>query len=215
MAPKAEGGVVVLTTDRREAAVVLEAAGGRTPPGPPHQDQVLISGIRDGDEQALRLVIRAYGKYVYGKALRISSEPVFAEEISQDTFIALWQKPDRFDISKGNLRSFLIGVARNKAIDLVRHEQTVHSRESLAAEFEQWTGTTAEQRVDDGLELRSALLMLPRSKREAIFLAYFKGMTYQEVADNLQIPEATAKTRIRDALIKLRSSLVETSVAGR
>jgi RNA polymerase sigma-70 factor (ECF subfamily) len=175
----------------------------------------LISGIRDRDEQALRLVIRAYGKYVYGKAVRIAMEPVFAEEIAQDTFLALWQKPDRFDISKGNLRSFLIGVARNKAIDLVRHEQAVHSRESLAAEFEQWTGTTAEQRVDDGLELRSALSKLPSSKREAIFLAYFKGMTYREVADNLQIPEATVKTRIRDALTKLRSSLVETRVAER
>ncbi|MGI8774659.1 MAG: RNA polymerase sigma factor [Actinomycetota bacterium] len=185
------------------------------PSDPNHHDRVLIRGIRDRDEQALLLVIRAYGTYVYGKAVRIAREPVFAEEIAQDTFLALWQQPDRFDISKGNLRAFLIGVARNKAIDLVRHEQSVHSREPLATEFEQWTGTTPEQRVDDGLELRGALSELPRSKREAIFLAYFKGMTYREVAVNLQIPEATAKTRIRDALIKMRAILVESRVADR
>lgn len=203
-----EGGWVVLTTERREAV------SGRLS-SDPLDDEVLILGLREHDEQALRLVIRTYGKYVYDKALRISIEPVLAEEIAQDTFLALWRHPDRFDISKGNLRSFLIGVARHKAIDLVRHEQVVRSRESLAAEFAQWSEPSSEERVDDGLEVRSALLMLPRSKREAIFLAYFKGMTYREVAEMLQVPHATARTRIRDALIKLRTSLVATRAAER
>ena len=196
--------MVVLTTDRSEAV------NGRSH-SDPLDDELLILGLREHDEEALRLIVRMYGKYVYGRALRISMAPVFAEEIAQDTFLALWQHPDRFDIRKGNLRSFLIGVARHKAIDLVRREQVVRSKESLAAEFAQWSEPSSEGQVDDGLEVQSALSMLPRSKREAIFLVYFKGLTFREVAEMLQIPEATAKTRIRDALIKLRTSGCVTS----
>lgn len=200
--------MVVLAADRSEAV------SGRSSSDPPLDDEVLILGLREHDEEALRLVIGKYGKYVYHKALRISMEPVFAEEITQDTFLALWRHPDRFDISKGSLRSFLIGVARHKAIDLVRHEQLVRSTESLAAELAQRTEASSEQRVDDGLEVQRALLMLPASKREAIFLAYCTEMTHREVADMLQIPEGTAKTRIRDALIKLKTSLAASRVTG-
>jgi RNA polymerase sigma-70 factor, ECF subfamily len=173
-------------------------------------DALLLRAMCEGDESGLRAAVAKYGASVHGIALQILRHPMLAEEVTQDTFVMLWQKPGSYDPRRGGLKAFLTGVARNKAIDVVRREQAIRKKESLVAETTSWLETAMSTDPSDGLDgirVRTALNNLPRLKREALFLAYFWGLTYREVSEVLDIPEGTAKTRIRDALIRLGSML--------
>lgn len=161
------------------------------------------------DDGALRTVISTYGGVVFGMAKRVVAEPTLAEEVAQDTFLSLWRRPGAYDPARGSLQAFLLGVARNKSIDLVRKEESVRrTRDALASSLgsDPDLMTTHEPggEVDDRHEVRAALAQLSPLQREAIVLAYFGGRTYREVAVELDIPEGTAKTRLRDGLMKLR-----------
>ena len=179
-------------------------------------DILIADRLMEREEAALREVIAMYGTAVHGMARRIVAEPSFAEEVAQDTFLALWRRPGAFDPTRGSLQAFLLGVARNKAIDLVRREESLkRTKESLTAEMEGGeTHAAFDVEVDDRGEVSHALAQLSTVQREAIVLAYFGGRTYREVAEELGIPEGTAKTRLRDGLTRLRSFLLESRGAG-
>jgi RNA polymerase sigma-70 factor (ECF subfamily) len=172
-------------------------------------DAALADRLMARDEAALREVISMYGGLVHGMARRVIAEPSLAEEVAQDTFLALWRRPGSFDPTRGSLKSFLVGVARNKAIDLVRREEALkRAKDSLESEM----GTapvsaTFTEELDERGAVFQALSKLTDVQREAIVLAYFGGRTYREVASELDIPEGTAKTRLRDGLGKLKAVL--------
>lgn len=172
-------------------------------------DTMLAERLLARDEGALREVIDAYGAAVYGMARRVVAEPTLAEEVAQDTFLAIWRRPGAFDSSRGTMQAFLLGVTRNKAVDLVRREEALRrAKDALLSETEatSTTPSTSEQmnEIDRREEIKKALSELSPVQREAIVLAYFGGRTYREVADELGIPEGTAKTRLRDGLIRLK-----------
>lgn len=178
-------------------------------------DLELVEGLLARDEGALRSVIDRYGTIVLGMARRVVGETSLAEEVAQDTFLALWRRPGAFDAERGSLKAFLATVARNKAVDLVRREE--HARRSKDAVVAEATATSAEGFANEeqmGIEerdrVRTALAKLSPVQREAIVLAYFGGRTYREVARELGIPEGTAKTRMRDGLARLRELMTTT-----
>ena len=178
----------------------------------PRDDVGLADRLRARDEDALRYVIETYGPAVNGMARRIVADPTLAEEVAQDTFLALWRRPGAFDPDRGSIGSFLLGVARNKGVDLVRREESRRrTRDALASEMESTSNEAigAEQmdEIDQRQEILEALDKLSPAHKEAIVLAYFGGRTYREVATELGIPEGTAKTRLRDGLMKLREAL--------
>ena len=177
------------------------------PSGPPTklEDSQLISGLARRDESALRLLIDVHGPHVFAKTLQILRNPELAEEAAQDTLLVLWWEPTRFDAFRGSLRSFLVGVARFKAIDVVRHEESARTRDVLATAEDVLIAPSGATAVEDAMVVRDAISQLPESKREVIFLAYFRGLTYREVSNALGIPEGTVKTRIRSSLISLRA----------
>jgi RNA polymerase sigma-70 factor (ECF subfamily) len=167
-------------------------------------DLELVEGLLARDEDRLRQVIALYGGAVYGMARRVLADPGLAEEVAQDTFLALWRRPGAFNPERGVLKSFLLAVARNKAIDLVRREEALRrARDELVAEFESQLEGPLDQ-MDEATDVRKSLKMISPVQREAIVLAYFGGRTYREVAQELGIPEGTAKTRLRDGLKKLK-----------
>jgi RNA polymerase sigma-70 factor (ECF subfamily) len=172
-------------------------------------DADVVDRLLAREEEALRRVIADYGPVVYGVARRIVAEPSLAEEVAQDTFLALWRRPGSYDPERGSLLAFLAGVARNKAIDLVRREETMRrTKDALAAEMDlasaRFDSAGGYEGIERRQEVKNALAKLSDLQREAIVLAYFGGRTYKEVARELAIPEGTAKTRLRDGLIKLR-----------
>ena len=170
----------------------------------------LAERLFERDESALGEAIDQFGEVVYGMARRVLVDSNLAEEVAQDTFLALWRRPGAFDPTRGSLQGFLAGIARNKAIDAVRREESARrSRDALIAESEQASTMTIsnEHHVEEQDEMLAALKELSEVQREAVVLAYFGGRTYREVAIELGIPEGTAKTRLRDGLTKLRQVL--------
>jgi RNA polymerase sigma-70 factor (ECF subfamily) len=172
-------------------------------------DEALVQRIRERDERALRVLIERFGPAVHAAARRVVAEPFVVEEIAQDTFLMLWRRPEVFDTERGTLQAFLAAVARNKAVDLVRKEAPRRrAAQSLRDEAESASRVTLGDERIEGVEerqgIRDALARLSPVQREAIVLAFFGGRTYREVAEELGIPEGTAKTRMRDGLMRLR-----------
>ena len=175
------------------------------------RDAALVTRLQNRDEDALREAIDVVGHSIFTTAWRYLRNAALAEEVAQDVLLTMWQKPDRFDPARGNLGTLLLRIARNKAVDLVRKEQAFHDRrdrmkERLALDHDPGRPTAGEP--GPGLEQRdevvAALSAVTEMQREMIVLVYFGGRTSREAAEELGIPEPTAKTRLRDGLIRLR-----------
>jgi RNA polymerase sigma-70 factor (ECF subfamily) len=195
---------------QRRAPIGITGEGGRYyAPVPVAPNGDILERLLARDENTFRAVVEDYGAAVLGIARRVLADPNLAEEVAQDTFVALWRRPGAFDPERGSLRSFLMVVARNKAVDLVRKEESrKRATDSLLQEAAVPSDMAPDdERIEEREEIRRALAQLSLVQREAIVLAYFGGRTYREVARELEIPEGTAKTRLRDGLVKLRTLL--------
>ena len=173
-------------------------------------DAVLVVAIGRYKQEALSEAYRRHGGAVYGLAKRLLTDRALAEEITQEVFVRLWNNPDKFDPDRGSLRSFLLAHTHGRSVDLMRSETSRRNREDKDArrsvdagydlELEVWDMAVAEQ-------VQHAVAALPALERKAIELAYFKGHTYREVAEILNEPEGTVKSRIRAGLGRLKRSL--------
>jgi RNA polymerase sigma-70 factor (ECF subfamily) len=156
----------------------------------------------------------AHAPGVYGAAMRILSDPTRAQDVTQDVFLRLWRRPSRFDATRGELGSYLRLMARSRALDLWRESQAAgRARDRLevvvAGEGE-WSDerpSTLAELGEDRDAVRAAVARLPQAQREAIVLAYYGGMTSDEIARRSGVPLGTAKSRLRLGLAKLRSEL--------
>lgn len=174
-------------------------------------DGLLAQRIRSGDRMALGEVYDRHASAAMAVALRIVADREGAEDLVHDTFVAIWQKIDRFDPARGSLRSWILTIVRNRAIDRLRG--TRPSIEVGEADERSMLRSGPNPTWDDALahlgagQLRSALEELPAEQRQAIELAYFHGLTYREVAEHLDVALPTVKSRIRDGLIRLRQTV--------
>ena len=177
-------------------------------------DEGIAAGLRASEEGALRAAMSRYGASAYGIASKICRDSQLAEEAAQEAFLTLWRRPGVFDPSRGGLRSLVVSIARNKAIDLVRREEAARRVvDPLTASLSRAEESSPWGDVERRAEVEWALAAITPLQRNAISLAYFGGRTYREVAEELRIPEGTAKTRIRDGLARLRQLLLEPRVA--
>jgi RNA polymerase sigma-70 factor (ECF subfamily) len=180
-------------------------------------DPQLVVAIGRFRQAALAEVYRRHAGAAFGLARRIVGERTLAEEVVQEVFLRLWNEPDRFDSSRGSLRSYLLAQTHGRSVDLVRSESSRRAREEREALMRTDTSYDLEREVWDLTQaehVRDALLQLSEDERGAIELAYFGGHTYREVAVLLGEPEGTIKSRIRTGLSRLRSSLVDTGIGA-
>ena len=174
-------------------------------------DAPLTARLAAGDDLALAEAFDRLGPAVYGAALRVLGEWTAAQDVAQDVFVELWTRPDRYDPAAGSLRTYLTVLARHRAVDMVRSElrriarQERNQRLSPQPELPS-PGDEVEAAEAAGV-VRAAVRLLPDSQRQVVELAYFRGMSYREVAQAVGIPEGTAKSRLRLALAKLESVL--------
>jgi RNA polymerase sigma-70 factor, ECF subfamily len=173
------------------------------------EDTRLVARVTEADESALEAIYRKHGGAVAYVARKVLIDEALADDVVQDVFVSFWRSPDRFDATRGSLRSYLLTIAHRRAVDVVRSEEARSRREDTTAlpdvidlEDEVWVRSQGEV-------VRAAVANLGDDERKAISLAYFSGLTYVEVAKRLDEPEGTVKSRIRSGMKKLSESLAE------
>lgn len=176
------------------------------------EDRDAVRRIVDGDAGGLTALYARHGRLVYSLAFRIVRDRGDAEDVTQDVFVQAWCQADRFDTRRGSVAAWLLVVARARAIDLLRRRRT---RPQPAADGADPEASDDAPRQDVQLEfterartIRAALDALPFVQRLAIELAFFDGLTHTEIAEQLEIPLGTVKTRVRQGLSRLRDLLV-------
>jgi RNA polymerase sigma-70 factor (ECF subfamily) len=164
-----------------------------------------------GDEAAFARLYDATATRVFGLAVRVVRDPAQAEEVTQESFLEIWRTASRFDPQRGSAMSWLLTITHRKAVDRVRSAEastrrdTTYHQQNQPADHD--STTEAAQASLEAHRVRGALATLTAVQREAVGLAYFGGYTHTEVATMLDLPVGTAKTRIRDGLIRLRDAL--------
>lgn len=170
------------------------------------RDEALLHRIKQRDETALEALYQQYGALVYSLAVRVVGSTILAEEVTQDTFLQVWQRPDQWDPGKGRFSSWLLTVTRFTAIDCLRGELRRTARDVSPKDWLEWFDRDPNQHDlrQDGQTLRRLLDQLPAEQSWAIQLAFFQGLTHSQIADMAHLPLGTIKTRIRLGLQKLK-----------
>ncbi len=177
--------------------------------------EALIHRIARQEEAALETLYDATISRVYGVALRILRNPETAEEVAEDVFFQVWRQAGRFDAARGHPMAWLLTIARSRALDALRRTDDALSME------EPETLLDAELRPDgdpglllgaqqERASLLQALQILEPMPRQILALAFFRGLTHEEIADHARLPLGTVKSHIRRALLTLRTALAPT-----
>jgi RNA polymerase sigma-70 factor (ECF subfamily) len=178
-------------------------------------DLELHRRLLDGDVQAFEELYRSYAAAAYGMAYRVTGQETLAQDVVHDAYMALWRAPEAYDPARGSLRTFFLSLVHHRAVDTVRREERMRKRNERAANLE----TDYDEDVAEGVveasylgirrkEVREAMKALPPEQQKVLELAYFGGRTQVQIANELDIPVGTVKTRTLAAMRKLRRALV-------
>jgi RNA polymerase sigma-70 factor (ECF subfamily) len=180
------------------------------------EDQALLARVASGDSGALATLYDRYARVVYGVALRILGEAELAEDVVQETFWRVWRRAGTFQSGRGKVAAWIFGIAHNLSVDELRRQRS-RPRPVYDTDETPVLREREDSRMDvvaDALEnergrlIGAALQHISADQREAIELAYFGGLSQSEIAERLQSPIGTIKTRIRLGLRKLRDLLM-------
>lgn len=175
-------------------------------------DEELMELVDDGEVRAFEVIFDRHAGAGYSLALRMCGRGALAEDIVQDAFLSLWRSGTAYDRARGSVRSWVLSAVHNRAVDALRRAgakagRDVHD-EGIAERLPAPQATDAEvERRDEARRLRSALDELPPDQRHVIELAYFGGLTHNQIAEMLELPPGTVKGRMRLGLTKMRSTL--------
>ena len=175
-------------------------------------DEDLMTLVRRGQAQAFELVYERHASAAFSLAYRIVGTRNGAEDVSQEAFLSLWRSGARYDRGRGSVRTWVLGIVHNRAIDALRrafvHDRRRASDEGIEERFAAAERTDVEvARRDEAREVRDALAQLPTEQSRVIELAYFGGYSQSEIASMLDTPIGTVKGRMRLGLEKLRGRL--------
>ncbi len=177
-------------------------------------DEELMPLIAEKDPEAFEVFFDRHGGVAFSLAYRIVGERAAAEDVTQEAFISVWRSGARFDRARGSVRSWMLGIVRNRAIDLLR-SKTGRARldfdDDSVLEQRRASELTEDEAMDHETtaELRSAIDELPGEQSKVIELAYFGGFSHSEIAGMLGVPLGTVKGRMRLGLEKIRGEMAE------
>ena len=171
----------------------------------------LLNLASRGDQAAFAELYDATAARVFGLAVRIVRDPAQAEEVAQEAFLEIWRTASRFDPAKGSAQAWMLTIVHRKSVDRVRSAEASTRRDTTYHDqnhaIDHDSTADAAHASMEARRVRVALESLTAVQREALELAYFGGYTHTEVASMLDLPVGTAKTRIRDGLIRLRDTM--------
>lgn len=168
--------------------------------------------VRRGSAEAFEVVYDRHADAAFSLAYRICGQRALAEDVVQESCLALWRSGARYDRSRGSVRTWLLGIVHNRAIDALRRrtvrDRGLISEEGVAERLPAAELTDVEAaRRDEAREVREALEQLPEEQGRVIELAYFGGLTHVQIASMLETPVGTVKGRMRLGLAKMRMTL--------
>lgn len=175
-------------------------------------DEELMELVQDGEVRAFEVIFDRHASAAFSLAYRMCGRPVMAEDIVQESFVSLWRSSAAYDPARGSVRTWVLSVVRNRAIDAFRREAakaTSELDEQRVAErmpAPELTDREVERR-DDARQVRDALKGLPADQRQVIELAFFGGFSHSQIAEMLKLPAGTVKGRMRLGLSKMRFAL--------
>ncbi len=183
-------------------------------------DEDLMALVHDGDARAFEVVFDRHSDVAFSLAYRMCGRRAMAEDVVQEAFLSLWRSGTRYDRARGSVRSWVLSVVHNRAIDTFRRDSTRAGKDvsdDAAVERLPASENTAAQveHGDESRQLRTALTELPADQRRVIELAYFGGFTHSQIATMLKLPPGTVKGRMRLGLMKLRLALGDLSPVTR
>jgi RNA polymerase sigma-70 factor (ECF subfamily) len=193
-------------------------------------DNALITMIAgshgESAHQALSVLYDRYGRLVYTIAYHVVGDSETAEEITQDAFVRVWEGADTYRADMAKVTSWLVSIARHRAIDELRRRGSRPEKNSVAWPEDTDMESTEHMPIMDGPEntvenaiqsrgIRQMVALLPPEQRQVLGLAYFKGMSHSQIAESLGEPLGTVKSRIRTAMQRLRDTMVEHGMVDR
>jgi RNA polymerase sigma-70 factor (ECF subfamily) len=177
-------------------------------------DEEVMQLVQQGDPRAFELLYDRHGGAAFSLAYRMTGNRTAAEDVSQEAFLSIWRSRLRYQPERGSVRTWVLGIVHNRAIDVLRrslvHERRRTSAEGLEERQEAPELTDVEAaRREEARHVRTALETLPEEQRRTIELAYFGGFSHSQIAEMLETPIGTVKGRMRLGLEKMRQHLVE------
>jgi RNA polymerase sigma-70 factor (ECF subfamily) len=175
-------------------------------------DEDLMQLVRRGDTSAFEVVYERHATAAFSLAYRMTGTRNLAEDVVQEAFLSLWRSGARYDRTRGSVRTWVLGIVHNRAIDALRrsmvHDRRRASDEGIDERLDSGERTDVEAaRRDEAREVRTALRTLPPEQSRVIELAYFGGFSQSEIASMLETPIGTVKGRMRLGLQKMRGEL--------
>ncbi|WP_241976266.1 MULTISPECIES: ECF RNA polymerase sigma factor SigK [Cryobacterium] len=177
----------------------------------PESKEQLLGRVARGDEAAFGELYDQMAPRVLGLVRRLLVDPAQSEEVTQEIFLEIWQSATRYEVQRGGASTWILTMAHRRAVDRIRSSQASRDRDTkigirdLAVAYDE-VSETVEVRLEHE-RVEKAMSRLTQLQRQAISLAYYGGLSQSEVAERLQIPLGTVKTRLRDGMIRLRDEL--------
>jgi RNA polymerase sigma-70 factor, ECF subfamily len=181
-------------------------------------DEDLMPLVHDGNARAFEVVFDRHADAAFSLAYRMCGRRSMAQDVVQEAFLSLWRSRARYDRTRGSVRSWILGVVRNRTIDMFRRDTVRAGRdvnaESSVEKMPSPDDVAADvERRQDAHDVHAALRDLPPDQRQVIELAYFGGFSHSQIAEMLEVPAGTVKGRMRLGLTKLRVALGDPSGA--
>ena len=174
-------------------------------------DLQVLTALRQGDTTALGIVYDRYGAAVYRLALRMLANSTEAEDLTQEVFLAFWRGVDKYDPDRGTLLVFLLTITRSRALNRFKQQGSQQNLQQRVGNYLPRTNTNPGMEAVTLTELRermgSALQALPIAQKQVLEMGYYQGKSQSEIAQELDLPLGTVKTRSRQGLLKLRQFL--------
>jgi RNA polymerase sigma-70 factor, ECF subfamily len=182
-------------------------------------DEEAMQLVQDGNARAFELIYDRHGGPAFSLAYRMVGNRVTAEDITQEAFLSIWRSRLRYDQARGSVRTWVLGIVHNRAIDALRrnvvHDRRRETMEGIEERHEAKERTDVEAaRREEARSIRTALDTLPDDQRRTIELAYFGGFSHSQIADLLNEPIGTVKGRMRLGLEKMRRQLSNSFATG-